>query len=108
MRSGEPIGGEMVRLRTPRFVLKLPKEVREEARLWDVVPMVEMGDGFGKLTRGDMVAMREGDVVAVRGGGEDAPEPRRCRNSGGVCVLCPCLTSDNGLDFCSSCSMTAA
>lgn len=70
-RSGEPIGGEMVRLRTPRFLLKLPKEVREEARLVVVVPAVEMGEGFGNLARGDVVFMRGGDVVPERGGGED-------------------------------------
>lgn len=98
----------MARLRTPRLLLKLPKEVREEARLWVVVPAVEIGESFGNLTRGDVVGMREGDVVPLRGGGEDASGFRRCCNSRGTCVLCPGLTSDKDLVFCSSCSMTAA
>lgn len=108
MRSGEPIGGEMVRLRTPRFLLKLPKEVREEARLWVVVPAVDIGEGLGNLILGDVVGMRDGEVVPVRGGGEDAPEVRRCCSSGGSWVLWPGLTSDKDLAFCSSCSITAA
>ena len=59
--SGEPMGEEMVRLRIPVFLPKLPSEVREEARLCVVEgPVTEMGEGR-YFARGDVVSMRGGD-----------------------------------------------
>ena len=43
-----------------RFLLKEPKEVREEARLWE---RMEIGEGLESLER-----ERRGDVVRVRVG----------------------------------------
>ena len=60
--SGEPIGDEMVRLRMPLFLPKLPSEVREEALLWVIEgPVTEIGEGR-YLERGDAVLLRGGDA----------------------------------------------
>ena len=59
-RSGEPIGWEMGRFRMPRFLPKLPKDDRDEARLWIVI-----GEGLVCLC-GEVVSVRVGDLVSVR------------------------------------------
>ena len=63
--SGEAIGGEMGRSRTLRFLLKLPNDERDGVRLWIV-----MGDGLVCLW-GEVVKVRAGDLVPVRGTGGD-------------------------------------
>ncbi len=83
----------------PRFLPKLPKDEREEARLW-----VVMGDGLIDFL-GEVVRVRLGDLVPALGGGDGSPDvERRCCSSGGCC--CSSLTSMTDEDFCSSCSMT--
>ena len=67
-KSGDPMGGEIARLRTPRFLPKLPNELVEEARLRDVVPLMDMGDGLESLLpdwRGEAVFVRNGKFVSM-------------------------------------------
>lgn len=65
MRSGEPIGGEIVKLWFLRLLPKLPNDDLEELRLCN-----ESGVGLEE-TRGDLVAVLAGDLVPERGGAVD-------------------------------------
>lgn len=94
----------MGNVRSPRFLPKLPKDEREDARL----PVV-IGDGL-VCFRGELAVPRPGDLASVRSGeigGSTADDERRCCSSGGCCACCLVLLRVV-VDFCSSCSITAA
>ncbi len=51
----------------PRFLLKLPRDVRGEVRLCDDIPLMEIGEGLEALESG----LRGGEAVVERDGGEE-------------------------------------
>ena len=58
----EPIGGEIGKFRTPRFLLKLPSDEREDARL-----LVVIGDGLVCFL-GEVEMDIPGDLIPGEGG----------------------------------------
>lgn len=101
----------MGRPRMPRFLLKLPSEVRDEARLWVDRPPIEMGEGLeafeGRCRGGEAVVERTGgdEMRFCRGGDAGC---RRCCSSGGLSGVLSWLASYTTLDDLASCSITAA
>ena len=103
----------MGRPRMPRFLLKLPREVREEAREGVDRPPIEIGEGLEALELEKR--RRGGEAVVERDGGEEIrsgcvgePGCRRCWNSGGLCGTISWVASYTTADCLASCSITAA
>ena len=65
----------------PRFLLKLPREVREEARLCVDRPLMEMGEGLEAFEG----RRRGGEAVMELAGGDDM---RSCRGEDTGCRRC--------------------
>jgi len=95
----------------PRFLLKLPREVREEARLCVDRPLIESVEGleaFGGRRRGGEAVVRPvggGEMRSCRGGEAGC---RRYWSSGGLSGSLPWLASYTTVDDWASRSITAA
>jgi len=65
----------------PRFLPKLPSDVRDEARLWVDRPPIEMGEGLEAFEG----RRRGGEAVMEPAGGD---EMRSCRGGDTGCRRC--------------------